>query len=1044
MHTFEKIISSFILLIFLSSNISANDSIKVLILNSWSPEHNWVKGEVQGIKDALQIRHQKIEFTTEYIDYPRVEGIDKEIYIQHYHEFFNNKYKDQRINFDIIFVTDDPALSYMLQYHDKYFPDTPVVFCGINNYSLKKTLEEKDLFFGILENVDYLGTLRIAHKLHPQAKKFYILGDQTTTSQNQIAEIKKVSSKFPLEFEYLDNLTFSELSLKLQSLTTDDIVFLMAFYSDSTGKQLTPKESINFIKNNSVVPIYSFWKWILGHDSVLGGKVLSSYDHGTDAVEKFYMDDIKKRFLVEGGSNPYIFDYNQLKRFDIKLKDLPSSSQIINKPFSFYETYKTLVNGTIFFIIVLLILLSILLLNIKKRKIIEKNLKTSKKELRKLNQSLEYKVEKRTKEQNSLLSLFEKGDSVLFRWNNDEKWTVDYVSSNVSNLTGYTKEDFNKGLISYSECIHKDDLQQIIDQDIYRKKEGKEFFRHDPYRIIKKDRSIIWILEYSLIIRDKKGEITHYLGYILDETSNQKAKEELEIAKRQAQDASNAKSEFLANMSHEIRTPMNGIIGMTTLALSKIDEDVVQAKDFTKKANNSAKMLLGIINDILDFSKIEAGKLEIEQKQVSLGEILSQMNDLFSYTASQKDIKFIIEYDKIVPEYIIGDKLRLTQVLTNLISNAVKFTQKGTIKLKIELLSKDEENIQLKFLVHDTGKGISKENQHKLFQSFSQEDNSISREYGGTGLGLTISKNLVELMNGEIGFDSIENQGSTFFFTLNTQFIEEKSIEKKEDKKLNNKEGEILDASILVVEDNDINQELAYNFLSQIIKEVDIANNGQEAINIIESKENDYYKLILMDIHMPILDGNNATIKIRENPKYKDIPIVAMTANVLEKEINYSLKCGMSDYVTKPFEVQELFDKVKYWVNKKEKVKTVTVKEEIQFINKPLNTKEALERMLDRKDLYKDFLEKYIKNRKDSFNEIVQLIEKNDLVEAITQLHSLRGMLLTMGAMRLSEMLFKMEESLKTKEEVDGVLIDGAKAEMVLVIDEIKEWINNN
>ena len=514
MHTFEKIISSFILLIFLSSNISANDSIKVLILNSWSPEHNWVKGEVQGIKDALQIRHQKIEFTTEYIDFPRLEGIDKEIYIQHYHEFFNNKYKDQRINFDIIFVTDDPALSYMLQYHDKYFPDTPVVFCGINNYSLKKTLEEKDLFFGILENVDYLGTLRIAHKLHPQAKKFYILGDQTTTSQNQIAEIKKVSSKFPVEFEYLDNLTFSELSLKLQSLTTDDIVFLMAFYSDSTGKQLTPKESINFIKNNSVVPIYSFWKWILGHDSVLGGKVLSSYDHGTDAVEKFYMDDIKKRFLVESGSNPYIFDYNQLKKFDIELKDLPSNSQIINKPFSFYETYKTLVNGTIFFIIVLLILLSILLLNIKKRKIIEKNLKTSKKELRKLNQSLEYKVEKRTKEQNSLLSLFEKGDSVLFRWNNDEKWTVDYVSSNVSNLIGYTKEDFNKGLISYSECIHKDDLQQIIDQDIYRKKEGKEFFRHDPYRIIKKDRSIIWILEYSLIIRDKKGEITHYLGYI--------------------------------------------------------------------------------------------------------------------------------------------------------------------------------------------------------------------------------------------------------------------------------------------------------------------------------------------------------------------------------------------------------------------------------------------------------------------------------------------------------------------------------------------------
>ena len=398
MNILIKIISSFLLLTIISSSISANDSLKVLILNSWSPEHNWVKGEVQGIKDALERRHQNLEFTIEYIDYPRNDGVDKQRYINHYHEFFNNKYKDQRIDFDIVFVTDDPALNYMLKYHDKYFPDTPVVFCGINNYNLKEMLEKKDLFFGILENVDYLGTLKIAHKLHPQAKRFYILGDQTTTSQNQIKEIKKISSKFPVQFEYLDNLSFSELSLKLQSLTSDDVIFLMAFYSDSTGKQLTPKESINFIKTNSQVPIYSFWKWLLGDDGVLGGKVLSSYDHGTEAVEKFYMEDIKKRFLVEGGSNPYIFDYNQLKRFDIELKNLPFSTQIINKPFSFYETYKTLVNGTIFFIIVLLILLSVLLLNIKKRKITELHLKNSRKELEILNKELDNKIADRTEE----------------------------------------------------------------------------------------------------------------------------------------------------------------------------------------------------------------------------------------------------------------------------------------------------------------------------------------------------------------------------------------------------------------------------------------------------------------------------------------------------------------------------------------------------------------------------------------------------------------------------------------------------------------------
>jgi len=398
MNILIKIISSFFLLTILASNISANDSIKVLILNSWSPDHNWVKGEVKGIKDALQRRHQKIEFTTEYIDYPRIQGVNKEKYIQSYHQFFNNKYKNQKVNFDIIFVTDDPALTYMLKYHDKYFPDTPVVFCGINNYSLKNKLEKKDLFLGILENVDYLGTFSIAKKLHPQAKKFYILGDQTNTSQSQIKEIKKISSIFSVEFEYLDNLSFKQLSEKLNTLTRNDIVFLAAFYSDSEGKQITPQESIDFIKRNTKAPIYSFWKWMMEKGGILGGKVLSSYDHGKEAVEKFYMIDKKEKFLVKGGSNPYIFDYNQLKRFDIDIKKLPVNTQVINKPFSFYETYKLLVNGTIFFIVLLLILLSMLLLNIKKRKITELNLKNSRKELEILNKELDNKIADRTEE----------------------------------------------------------------------------------------------------------------------------------------------------------------------------------------------------------------------------------------------------------------------------------------------------------------------------------------------------------------------------------------------------------------------------------------------------------------------------------------------------------------------------------------------------------------------------------------------------------------------------------------------------------------------
>jgi len=398
MNILKKMIFNISLLIIFSTNTYANNPLKILILNSWSPDHNWVKGEVKGIKDALKERHEKIEFTTEYIDYPRIQGIDKEKYIQAYHHFFNNKYINKNYKFDIIFVTDDPALNYMIKYHDLYFPNTPVVFSGINNYNSKKMENKKNQFFGVLETVDYLGTLKIAYKLHPDAKKFYILGDKTATSQSQISKIKKISSKFPLEFIYLDNLSFEELAKKLNTLTNNDIVFLLAFYSDVKGTQLTTDEIMSFLEKNNKAPLYSFWKWLLGKGGVIGGKVLSSYDHGQDAVKRFYMNDKDKRVLIQGGNNPYVFDYKELSRFGINQQTLPFNSQIINKPFSFYDNYRDLVIGTIIFISLLLLLLAILLLNIKKRKALEKRLRQTKNELKLLNKDLELTVEERTQD----------------------------------------------------------------------------------------------------------------------------------------------------------------------------------------------------------------------------------------------------------------------------------------------------------------------------------------------------------------------------------------------------------------------------------------------------------------------------------------------------------------------------------------------------------------------------------------------------------------------------------------------------------------------
>jgi signal transduction histidine kinase/CheY-like chemotaxis protein/membrane-bound lytic murein transglycosylase MltF/ABC-type uncharacterized transport system substrate-binding protein/HPt (histidine-containing phosphotransfer) domain-containing protein len=513
--------------------------------------------------------------------------------------------------------------------------------------------------------------------------------------------------------------------------------------------------------------------------------------------------------------------------------------------------------------------------------------------------------------------------------------------------------------------------------------------------------------------------------------------------------ANHAKSEFLANMSHEIRTPMNGIIGMLNLALSKIDTDTELSKEYVKKGQNSAKMLLGIINDILDFSKIEARKIDIDNKPFNLREIVSQLNDLFGYTARQKDLEFIIIQDQFTPELIVGDKLRLTQVLINLVSNAIKFTQKGSVKVKIQLLSKENDNITLKFSIIDTGKGIAQDKQKALFKPFIQEDNSISREFGGTGLGLVIAKNLVELMGGEISFESKEGKGSSFFFTISSISIEEEinyknKIKKSEIKNLDTENKKILNARILLVEDNNINQELAQTFLKEIVSDVEIASNGKEALDKVFNNNPNYYNLILMDIHMPIMDGYTATTNIKQNEQFKNIPIVALTANALKKDLDKCLDIGMSDYIIKPFEVKDLYNKVRHWINSNGKIKRISLKKIEGENNKTLDTKEAISRMIGRTDLYKNFLESFLQDRINDFTILERYILETKFDDAINLAHTLKGVCGTMGAMKLSNLFAKIERSLKFNQKVDKNLIDETQNELKLVIKEVRKWVKSN
>ena len=371
-----------------------------------------------------------------------------------------------------------------------------------------------------------------------------------------------------------------------------------------------------------------------------------------------------------------------------------------------------------------------------------------------------------------------------------------------------------------------------------------------------------------------------------------------------------AQREFLSRMSHELRTPMNGVLGMTQLAMQASSAE--QQQDYLKKIQSSASLLLGIINDILDFSKIEAGKLELETKSFSLCELTENVRELIKPRIVEKGLSFDIFIDESVPDKATGDALRLSQVLLNLLGNAVKFTSHGEIRLEMRSNMLNKNKLQLNCSVHDTGIGMTEEQQAILFKPFSQADSSTARKFGGTGLGLSISKALVELMGGSITLQSEPDKGSVFSFSVELEPFDgvlEEAAATKENIDQIRYDGQ----RFLVVEDNKINQEIAKAVLSNFGASVDIAENGEEGIKAF--LENDY-NLIFMDIRMPIMDGLTAARHIRNSSKHDaaDVPILAMTANAMTEDREASAAAGMNGHISKPINLVELKEAIFRWL----------------------------------------------------------------------------------------------------------------------------------
>jgi len=377
--------------------------------------------------------------------------------------------------------------------------------------------------------------------------------------------------------------------------------------------------------------------------------------------------------------------------------------------------------------------------------------------------------------------------------------------------------------------------------------------------------------------------------------------------------ATQAKSEFLARMSHEIRTPMNGIIGMAYLALHE-KPDPKQRK-FLERIDMAAKNLLGIINDILDFSKIEANKMNIASHSFRLSGVLWSVYDLIHTKAEEKGLTLEFSVADNVPDILEGDSLRLAQVCINLCSNALKFTEAGSVSLKVALESQTAAGIKLLFTVRDTGIGMDKEALQSIFESFAQADGSTTRKYGGTGLGLSISRSLVRMMGGDIRVESEPGEGSAFFFTVVMRKGSEDAVA-EEEASSTGEEGPLpFPLRVLLAEDNEINQEIAMSVLEGMGVTAKVAANGGEAVRLWDAES---FDLILMDIQMPVMDGLQATriIRASANSRARTVPIIAMTANAMSTDRNKSMEVGMDAHITKPINYAELAETVRYWYRK--------------------------------------------------------------------------------------------------------------------------------
>ncbi|MBF0097107.1 MAG: response regulator [Magnetococcales bacterium] len=623
----------------------------------------------------------------------------------------------------------------------------------------------------------------------------------------------------------------------------------------------------------------------------------------------------------------------------------------------------------------------------------------------------------------------------------DVSGNITYINDKFVAISGYSREELigrNHRLVKsneHSPAFYRTLWHTILSGQVW----------HGEIKNQARDGSEYWVRATIVPFLNDKGRPLKYVSIRTDISAMKAMEHHLLIAKEEAEAATQAKSDFLANMSHEIRTPMNAIIGLSYLCLQTTLTS--RQQNYIRKVHGAATSLLRIINDILDFSKIEAGRLDMEQIPFSLSEVLENVVSMTVLKAQEKQLPLLIELDEAIPADLLGDPLRLGQILLNLTNNAIKFTEQGEVSVRVALLAQERAGVRLLFTVQDTGIGMSAEQVAALFQPFTQADSSITRKFGGTGLGLTIARRLVEMLDGSIRVESVLGQGSRFIFDVHLAVAEAGASQRGDsvttEGGVHGAIARLSGAVVLVAEDNEINQQVAQELLEQANIRVLLARNGREALQMVQQQAVDG---VLMDLQMPVMDGLTATRQMRQDPRLQQLPILAMTANALSSDRERCLAAGMQDHLAKPLDPTTLYMTLARWIRpavpqplpaaeRAAGVAEGAVLEQALFQCDGLDVQAGLQRMNGNRSGYFALLGKFRANQGGAGVAIQGAIEAGQRQEAERLAHTLKGVAASVGAGTVQEKAGRVEEALRSG--VAGAALQGLVSAMNLVLQQL-------